>query len=304
MARIVHGDHPYNVPKDRPMRIGHEQFGYFTYPDIEFLGSSDLNCLFISTDKLTMGYYEFQPGGQFDPPDHHPGDECYYILEGQLTETNCYSGQACTLGPGDALLIPNGAAHGGHNFSDQKMRAVFALAPNMVKPGTQTFPTDLAGKARTLYGGQEADFEHYSPVEAKRYIPTIDRIGNWPVEDAELRKMPRYLRVSRPDDRMDIIVGEKHPYLMRFAFSTRHIHFGELVLPVGGHACRISEPRRHEGQTALYVTSGALCFIITKTRETFKIYPGEVMYIPEGCEYQMMNYEAKAATAIFAISAL
>ena len=56
MARIVHGNHPYNAPKDQPMRIGREQVGYFTYPDLEFLGSSDLNTLFISTDKLTLGY--------------------------------------------------------------------------------------------------------------------------------------------------------------------------------------------------------------------------------------------------------
>lgn len=99
MSRIVHGNHPLNVPKNQPMRIGHEQVGYFTYPDIEYLAASDLNCLYISTDKLTLGYYEFQGGGQFDPPDHHPGDECYYILEGQLTETNCFSGQAAPSSP-------------------------------------------------------------------------------------------------------------------------------------------------------------------------------------------------------------
>ena len=67
MARIVHGNHPFNVSKDRPMRIGREQVGYFTYPDIEFLERSDLNTLFISTDKLTLGYYELSPGAQFDP---------------------------------------------------------------------------------------------------------------------------------------------------------------------------------------------------------------------------------------------
>lgn len=234
MARIVHGNHPFNVAKDQPMRIGHEQFGYFTYPDIEFLSQSDLNCMFISTEKLTMGYYEFQPGGQFDPPDHHPGDECYYILEGQLTETNCYSGQACTMNPNDVLLIPHGAAHGGHNFSNHKMKAVFALAPNMVKPGTQTFPTDLTGKARVLKGAQEADFEHYGAVEDKKYIGSIDHVGSWPVGEEQLRAMPKYLRVSRPDDRLDVVVGEKNPYLMRFAFSTKYIHFGELILPVGG----------------------------------------------------------------------
>lgn len=304
MARIVHGNHPFNVPKDQPMRIGHEQFGYFTYPDMEFLGSSDLNCLFVSTDKITMGYYEFQPGGQFDPPDHHPGDECYYILEGQLTETNCYSGQACILEEDDVLLIPNGAAHGGHNFGNRKMKAVFALAPNMVEPGTQTFPTDLAGKVRVLKGQQEKDFEHYDAAEEKKYIGTIDRLGNWPVADEELRVMPKYLHVNHPNDRLNIVVGEKNPYLMRFAFSTKDIQFGELVLPVGGHGCRISDPESHKGQSVFYVKSGCLCFIITETRETFKLYPGEVMYIPENCEYQMMNYEAEAATAVFAISEL
>lgn len=76
------------------------------------------------------------------------------------------------------------------------------------------------------------------------------------------------------------------------------------MLPVGGHGCRISDPESHKGQTAIYVKSGVLCFIITETRETFKIYPGEVMYIPENCEYQMMNYEGEAATAVFAISEL
>lgn len=302
MARIVHGNHPFNVPKNQPMRIGHEQVGYFTYPDMEYLAFSDLNCMFISTDKLTLGYYEFQGGGQFDPPDHHPGDECYYILEGQLTETNYYSGQACTLNPDDVLLIPHGAAHGGHNFSDHKMRAVFALAPNMVKPGDQTFPTDLVGKVRVLNATQNENLQEYNLVEEKHYIASINRLGNWPVIDEENRVMPKYLRVNHPNERMDIVVGEKHPYLMRFAFSTKYINFGELILPRGGHGCRITEPESHKGQTAIYVKSGVLCFIITETRETFKIYPGEVMYIPENCEYQMMNYEDTRATAVFAIT--
>lgn len=304
MARMVHGNHPFNIPKNQPMKIGREQVGYFTYPDIEFLAQSDLNCMYISTDKLTLGYYELSPGAQFDPPDHHPGDECYYILEGQLTETNCDSGQACTLNPGEALLIPHGASHGGHNFSNKKMKAVFALAPNMVNPGDQTFPTDLMGKVRALKGEKENQFTKYPAYEQKKYIGSIDRIGNWPVSDEEHRKEPKYLRVSHESDRMDIINGTEHPYLMRFAFSTQYIHFGELILPVGGHGCRISEPESHKGQTALYVKSGCLCVIVTETRETFKIYPDEVMYIPEDCEYQMMNYEAEPVEVVFAISEL
>lgn len=155
-----------------------------------------------------------------------------------------------------------------------------------------------------LKGEQEKDFPHYEAVEDKKFLGTIDRIGNWPVKDDELRVMPKYLRVSRPNDRMDIVVGEKNPYLMRFAFSTQYMHFGELVLPRGGHGCRITDPESHKGQTAIYIKSGALCFIIQETRETFKIYPGEVMYIPENTVYQMMNYEDEAARAVFAISEL
>lgn len=304
MARIVHGNHPFNVPKDQPMRIGREQVGYFTYPDIEFLASSDLNTLFISTDKLTLGYYELAPGSQFSPPDHHPGDECYFLTEGELTEVNCYSGQATRLKAGEAILLPYGAAHGGYNFGTKKMKAVFALAPNMVTPGDQTFPTDLVGKWRVLKGEQEGEYKKYEAVEDVKYIPTIDRVGNWPVPDEQLREMPKYFRVSKDDDRLCVINGYDHPYLMKFAFSTKYIHFGDFVLPAGGQFCRITDPESHEGQTAIYVESGCLGVIITGTRETFKILPDEVMYIPENCEYQMMNYEAEPVHAIFAISAL
>lgn len=304
MARIVHGNHPFDVPKDKPMRIGREQVGYFTYPDIEFLPTSDLNTLYLSTDKLTLGYYELAPGSQFAPADHHPGDECYFILEGQLTEVNAFSGQACTLNPGNALLIPNGAAHGGYNFSDKKMKAVFALAPNMVKPGTQTFPTDLDGKWRVLKGADESGYEKYPAKEQPRYLGSIDRLGNWPVPDEEHRVDPKYLRVARDEDKLDIVSGYDNPCLMRFAFSTQYMNFGELILPGGGKGCRITDPMSHKGQTAIYVHTGALAAIVTDTRETFKILPDEVLYIPENCEYQLMNYEAEPVHAIFAISEL
>lgn len=303
MARIVHGNHPYNISKDQPMRIGREQVGYFTYPDIEYLETSDLNTLFISTDKLTLGYYELAPGAQFSPPDHHPGDECYYLLEGELTEVNCDSGQACCLQKGDALLIPNGAPHGGYNFGTKKMKAVFALSPNMVKPGTQTFPTDLEGKWRVLNGQQEHQFIKYPSKEEKRCIGTIDCLGNWPVKDQEYREAPKYLHVARENDKLCVINGYTHPYLMKFSFSTKFINFGEFIIPCGGNG-RITDPESHKGQTAIYVVSGYLGVIITETRETFKIHPDEVMYIPQNCEYQMMNYEAEPVHAIFAISEL
>ncbi len=302
MARIVHGNHPFGAPKDQPMRIGREQVGYFTYPDIEYLGTSDLNVLYISTDKLTLGCYELSPGAQFSPADHHPGDECYFILEGELTEVNCFSGQACRVKAGDSILIPNGAAHGGYNFGTEKMKAVFALSPNMVKPGNQTFPTDLEGKWRVLNGKHESEFKEYPAHVQDNTIGTIDLLGSWPVADEELRRDPKYLRVSHDDGMLCVVNGYDNPYLMKFAFSTSCLDFGELVLPAGGKGCRISDPESHPGQTAFYVKSGCLSAIVQETRETFKVYPDEVLYIPEGCIYQLMNYEAEPAEVIFARS--
>lgn len=303
MARIVHGNHPFNVPKDQPLRIGREQVGYFTYPDFE-IKTSDLNTLFISTPKLTMGYYELPPGAQFSPPDHHPGDECYFVLEGELTEVNPHSGQAVTISQNEVLLIPHSSAHGGYNFGTKKMKAVFALAPNMVKPGDQLFPVDLAGQWRVLNGEKESEFTKHAAVRQDRILGSIDRLGEWPVSDAELREGPKYLRVIQHAEKLNIINGYTNPYLMKFAASTKNIHFGEIIFPSGGKGCRVSDPEKHKGQTALYVAEGYLSVMIMQTRETFKIHPDEVMYIPEDTEYMMMNYEAEPIRLIFAISDL
>lgn len=64
MARIVHGNHPLNWPKDQPKCIRKGDVGYFTYPDYA-LETSDLNSLYISTDKLTMGILNWHQGQQF-----------------------------------------------------------------------------------------------------------------------------------------------------------------------------------------------------------------------------------------------
>jgi len=303
MARIVHGNHPYNVPKDQPMRIGREQVGYFTYPDFE-IKTSDLNTLFISTHKLTLGYYELSPGAQFSPPDHHPGDECYFVLEGELTEVNPMSGQAVTVAENEVLLIPQDGAHGGYNFGTKKMKAVFALSPNMVAEGEQLFPTDLDGKWRVLNGEKESEFQKYPPVKRETMVGSIDRLGSWPVPDNQLREDPKYLHVIHHQEKLNVVNGYDNPYLMKFAVSTEKIHFGEIILPAGGKGCRISDPESHKGQTALYVAEGYLSVLITETRETFKIHPDEVMYIPENTEYMMMNYEAEPVRLIFAISEL
>lgn len=299
MARIVHGNHPFNWPKDQPKCIRKEDCGYFTYPDYA-LGTSDLNTLYISTDKLTLGYFELAPGAQFDPPDHHPGDECYYVIEGELLEVNPISGQAVRVQEGEVLLIPYEAAHGGYNFGSKRMKAVFALAPNMVTG--QEFPTDLAGKTRVLNGMNEKDFKTYPDWDEPNLHGTINHLGKWPVSGTEIRKDPKYLYVIDDKKKLNVVSGIENPYLMRFAVSNDLINFGELILSAGGKGCRVSDLESHKGETAIFVLSGTLSFVMEHSRETFKVEKDEVMFIPQGMEYTMINNWENPAHAIFVIA--
>lgn len=301
MARIKFANHPYteNGLHDKPMRIGKEQLGYFTYPDFE-IGTSDLNSLYISTKNLTMGTFELAPGSMFSPPDHHPGEECYFIVEGELTEVNPVTGQALRIQKNEVLLIPKEGAHGGYNFGNKTMKAVFALAPNMVQE--QNFPTDLTGKWRVLKGKDEASYQVYPDYEKKNIEGTINHVGRWPEEGRIIRQEPKYLRRIADDGKLNVVNGLENPYLMRFAVSNDLIHFGELIVPSGGKGCRISEPESHQGDTAIMVLEGTLSFLIMDTRETFKIEKNELMFIPAGVEYQMMNYWEDYVRAIFTIA--
>ncbi len=301
MARIVFGNHPFNHPQDQPMCIRKEHVGYFTYPDYE-IGTSDLNNLYVSTNELTMGYFELAPGAKFSPPDYHPGDECYYVLEGELTEVNPISGQALTVKAGEVLWIPQNSVHGGYNFSTKRMKAVFALAPAMVDTDLQEFPTDMDGMWRVLKGKDEANFKVYPDWNESSLHGTINHLGRWPQSGPEMRKDPKYLYVIDEKKKLNVINGLEDPYLMRFAVSNDLIHFGELVLPSGGKGCRISEPESHEGETAIFVTEGILSFIMMKSREVFKVEENELMFIPKNTEYQMVNNWDKPARAVFTIA--
>ena len=87
MARIEFRNHPYTEGgiKNDPILITREKMGYFTYPDYD-IPHSDLNTLLVSTPGLFAAYFELSPGCQYGPPDYHPNDEIYIVLEGELTD--------------------------------------------------------------------------------------------------------------------------------------------------------------------------------------------------------------------------
>ena len=114
----------------------------------------DSTPLYISTDKVGyLGEYTVPPGEYFDPPDVHPGDECYYCLEGIAHLFDPVHGEVVVLKPGDALLIPKGTWHVGFNFGDIPFRLVALVAPHIWSEDDMGLDVEFKGK-QAFYKGE------------------------------------------------------------------------------------------------------------------------------------------------------
>ena len=104
--KAIFGNHPFTPDgkKDEPIFLDSSNIGYFVYPD-EGLDYSDLNNVFFSGEHLTVCTMDIGPGGFFNPPDYHPGDEAYFITEGVDSQYCPATGQMIQVGK-DACLRP------------------------------------------------------------------------------------------------------------------------------------------------------------------------------------------------------
>lgn len=300
MARIEFRNHPYTEGgiKNEPILITRERVGYFTYPDFD-IAHSDLNTLLVSTPNLFAAYFELSPGTQYGPPDYHPNDEIYLVLEGELTQVSPFSGQAVTVKRGEVLVMPKGCVHAGFNFGQTKMKA-FSCSAGIVDD--QLFPTDMTGKWNLYKRGTTEEFPEPKPFYRNTKLGTINDIGKWPVDFEELRKPPQYLYKVSEEDKLRVVRGLDYPILMKIGVSNDTIQMGEYIIPAGGIQCRMSEPDSHKGECCIYLIEGEMGIFMTKTRETFKLSPDEAIYIPAGQEYSMINYGTNPAHAVFVIS--
>ena len=121
------GGYPDRKEKKKPIVIRKEDKKFLIYGRGNKLDTTPLS---VSTDRIGyLGEYSVPPGSYFDPPDIHPGDECYYCLEGTAHLFDPVSGDVVELNPGDALLIPRGTWHVGFNFGDAPFRLLALVAP-------------------------------------------------------------------------------------------------------------------------------------------------------------------------------
>ncbi|MDZ7837996.1 MAG: cupin domain-containing protein [Actinomycetota bacterium] len=272
----------------------------FIYPD-ERPHLSDLNYLYVSTDKLTVGTWQLGPGGTYDPPDLHAGDEVYYVTDGVLTEHNPILGEFIQVKKGEALLLPKDGYHKGYNFGQNIMRVLYAIAPKIWLD--QEPPMDFSGDSMKMYKGKNnKNLSNYGAIPQWNNHGTTDDIGRWPASGPECRKEPILFYHITEDKKLVNVHGTKYPMLIKFFVSNDLVHMGEFMLPAGGVGSRASEPDSHKGDCCLNVEIGPITVFLTETREVFDVQEGEAMFVPEGVSYQLINYTNHTAKAIFSIA--
>jgi mannose-6-phosphate isomerase-like protein (cupin superfamily) len=85
---------------------------------------------FVSTDNMHCGIFEIAPNSRGDEVSPHEGDEFYYILQGK--GIFCVNGDDYyTVEEEEACYLPAGSKHYWLNFSDEKLRVLFVVAPDL-----------------------------------------------------------------------------------------------------------------------------------------------------------------------------
>lgn len=296
----IFGNHPFPPDSKRPIHIKGDLIRHFIYP-AERPHFSDLNYLYVSTDKLTVGTWQLGPGGTYDPPDLHAGDEVYYVLDGVLTEHNPVLGEFMQVRKGEALLLPMHGYHKGHNFEQDIMRILYVIAPKIWE--TQMPPMDFsAGKMKQYKGKHNAKLSAHPQIGSWYAHGTTDDIGRWPIPGPQCRKEPVLFYHITEEKKLVNVHGTQYPMLIKFFVSNDLLHMGEFILPGGGTGSRASEPDSHRGDAVLFVEEGPVTFFLTATQEAFNVQEEEAMFIPEGVSYQMINYTAHRNKVIFSIA--
>ena len=154
-----------------------------------------------------------------------------------------------------------------------------------------------------VYKGKHNDSLPSYPQINKWYAHgTTDDIGRWPVSGPECRKAPVLFYHITEEKKLLNVHGFEYPMLIKFFVSNDLLHMGEFILPVDGTGGRASEPDSHAGDCVLYAEEGPVTVFLTETKDAYDIQVGEAMFIPEGIEYQLINYTADRVKMIFSIA--
>jgi quercetin dioxygenase-like cupin family protein len=93
----------------------------------------------------------FLPGKSHDFHRHPNQEEVIYVLDGRLEQW--VEDERCSIGPGDAVLIPPAVVHASFNVGDEPARILAVLSPCVGEAGYEV--EELAGEEpwRSLRSG-------------------------------------------------------------------------------------------------------------------------------------------------------
>ena len=300
------GNLPYPPDKKKPCLIRKNDHKIFIFSP-EVPEESNLVELIVSTDQIHCGFMEMAPGSTWHFVDEHLGDETYYIISGNLTELECVSGECVEAHPGDTLYIPMGCKHKGYNFSEEKQRIFWVIAPQMWPEQTDTsFPYAsiriYKNGTDKLKLGSKTESSVGLKKEFKLKVRDVNQLGKFPVAGKEAREKPIYYYVMNGKNCITTVFGLKNPMRLRFFVSNDFMHVGEFYLPAGGVGSRVSESDEHGGDTVIYGVKGPITVFLPETTETYCIEEGDVMYLPPGAKHQFINYNRSPIIGYFAIA--
>ena len=301
MSKLIelYGNYPFPPDKKKPKHIRKVDCVNFLYPEDQPY-SGDINYLYISTDKITVATWQLGPGSTFKQPSIHPGDEVYYVLDGEITELNAVTGDFLQIKKGEALLVPKGGRHKSWNFTQGVLRSLATIAPVIWdETGVPFFPPE---KMRMYKAKYYDNTKTLASIQEWYKHGTTDDIGRWPVPGPECRKEPIYFYKITEEKKLINVHGTAYPMLIKFFVSNDYLNVGEFILPAGGIDSRASEPDSHKGDCLLYVEKGPIAVFLPETKEVFDIPEEDAMFLPEGSTYQLINYTKDIVKAIFCIA--
>lgn len=299
-SKVVFTNHPFSEGvKDKPIFINDSLIGKFIYPDTGQLDYSDINYMYLSTDNITVCIMEIGPGGFFNPPDYHPGDEAYFILQGEITQFNPLNGQCIVVPKDNSLLIPKGTMHSAYNFGKETVRVLAVIAPKIVED--QNFPTDTDVQ-KAIYNSSAALNSDASRFDEPNVHNSIRDLGKFPLE-GELLRAEKIIYHIDEQKKLKVIHGDTRPILMKFSVSNDFMDLGEYIVPTGGVVARYSEIIKHEMESLIFcVDETPITVYFPDTGETHVLKSYDAIYIPPKTSHQLINYGNGIARSIFVVA--
>jgi len=228
----------------------------------------------VISSSLQLHVLEFQiaSGGEFR---HSPSnqtifaaDVLYYVTEGELLLANPQTGEVVVVPAGTGRLFHRGTWNHGFNPKNEAVRVVEFFSPPPARGAASEF-------AKTQPPLNEFKYDAGSFVE------------NWPEQREEYLKKTSFWEVSDANA-VYAFRDNKPSHLVANLVSTQFLHVSKGTV----HPGHFEEFARVDKETVIYLLEGELWIDVLTDENGYKattvLYPGEVMFLPVGCQERLL----------------